>query len=87
MYKYIPTDTWDIGFSNSMAQPMKLRCCVLTFFLINHWNDTILLDLLALTLKQYFLLMVYHTTIVSLLICGCKLVKDLEIFFHISTNK
>ena len=43
--------------------------------------------LLALTLKQYFLLMVYQTTVVSLLICGCKLVQDLEKNYHILTNK
>ena len=41
-------------------------------------STCLLLDLLALTLKQYFLLMVYQITIVSLSICGCKLVQNLE---------
>ena len=32
--------TCDVGLSNSMAWPMKLRCCVFNkVFLVNHWHD------------------------------------------------
>ena len=41
-------------------------------------STCLLLDLLALTSRQYFLLMVYQITIVSLLICGCKSGQDLK---------
>ena len=34
--------TRDVGLSNSMARPMKLRCCVFNkVFLVNHWRDTL----------------------------------------------
>ena len=30
----------DVGLSNTMARPMKLRCCVFNkVFLVNHWRD------------------------------------------------
>ena len=32
--------TRDVGLSNSMEQPMKLRCCMFNrVFLVNHWHD------------------------------------------------
>ena len=32
--------THDVGLSNRMAWPMKLRCCVFNkVFLVNHWRD------------------------------------------------
>ena len=33
-------DTHDVGLSNSMTRPMKLRGCVFNkVFLVNHWHD------------------------------------------------
>ena len=38
--RILPEYTCDIGLSNSMARPMKLRCCVFNkVFLVNHWHD------------------------------------------------
>ena len=31
--------THDVGLSNSMAPPMKLRCVFNKVFLVNHWCD------------------------------------------------
>ena len=31
--------THDVGLSNSVAQPMKLRCVFNKVFLVNHWHD------------------------------------------------
>ena len=41
-------------------------------------STCLLLDLLELTSRQHVLLMVYHITTESLLICGCKLGQDLD---------
>ena len=36
------TSTSDVWLSNSMAQPLKLRCCVFNkVFLENYWQDTV----------------------------------------------
>ena len=33
-------DTRDVGLSNIMVRPMKLRCCLHNkVFLVNHWHD------------------------------------------------
>ena len=35
-------DTHDVGLSNSMARPVKLRLCMFNkVFLVNHWRDII----------------------------------------------
>ena len=32
-------DTRDVGLSDSVARPMKLRCCVFSkVFMVNHWH-------------------------------------------------
>ena len=31
--------TCDVGLSNSMAEPMKLRCVFNKVFLVSHWHD------------------------------------------------
>ena len=32
-------NTRDVRFSNSIAQPIKLRCAFNKAFLVNHWRD------------------------------------------------
>ena len=32
-------DTHDVGLSNSMAWPLKLRCVFNRVFLVNNWRD------------------------------------------------
>ena len=49
----------------------------LHMFLVNG-STCLLLDLLALTPMQYFLLIVYQINVVSLLICGCKSGQDIN---------
>ena len=47
VYKYIlfgerillDFDTRDVGLSNSMVRPMKLKCVFNKVFLVNHWHD------------------------------------------------
>ena len=39
-------DSRDVGLSNSMARPMKLRWCVFNkVFLVNHWRDIVNCDI------------------------------------------
>ena len=44
-------------------------------------STCLLLDLLAVTSRQYFLLMIYHITIVLLLICVCKFGQEKNTHF------
>ena len=54
---------------------------------ISTCSTCLLQDLLTLTSKQYFLLMVYQITIMSLLICHYKSGQNLEKTYYISTDK